>query len=69
MPRRNGISTSKLQVTIDQSTSRIIEEMIALGIHGTNKSEVAAWIIRNWIWSNQEQLRDNGILLNANQNP
>lgn len=63
MSRRNGIGTSKLQVTIDQSTSRIIEDMITLGIHGANKSEVAAWIIRNWIWSNQEQLRKNGISL------
>ncbi len=63
MARRNGVSTSKLQLTVDVTTERIIEDMTHLGIHGTNKAEVASWIIRNWIWSNQEQLRQNGITL------
>jgi hypothetical protein len=57
------VSTSKLQLTIDAATVRIIEDMIRVGIHGTTKAEVASWIIRNWIWSNQEQLRQNGISL------
>lgn len=61
--RRNGVNTSKLQLTIDHTTERLIEEMIKLGIHGTTKAEVAAWIIRNWIWTNQDQLRMNGIIL------
>lgn len=65
MARRNGISTSKLQLTVDRTTERIIEDMISLGIHGTTKAEVAAWIIRNWIWNSQDQLRANGIELNS----
>jgi hypothetical protein len=40
-----------------------MREMIRLGIHGTEKSEVAAWIIRQWVLSNQTNLREKGILL------
>ena len=63
MAGANGGNTSKLQLTVDKTTERIIEEMIALGIHGTKKSEVATWIIRNWIWDHQEQLANNEIIL------
>jgi hypothetical protein len=59
--KRNSVETSKLQVTIDVETSRIIEEMITLGIHGANKSEVASWILRMWIWESQTKLNNNGI--------
>jgi len=63
MARRNGVSTVKLQLTVDETTERLVNEMVSLGIHGTNRSEVASWIIRNWLWSNQELLRQNGIHL------
>lgn len=63
MASTNGGNTSKLQLTVDKTTERIIEEMIVLGIHGTKKSEVATWILRNWIWEHQEQLANNGINL------
>lgn len=61
--KRNGVESEKLQVTVDQTTDRIISDMVALGIHGPNKSQVAAWILRTWIWDNQERLRQNGIVL------
>ena len=63
MARRNGVKTEKLQLTVDETTSRILDEMIGLGIHGTTKAEVGSWVIRNWIWDNQDQLRTNGIEL------
>lgn len=69
MARRNGINTSKLQVTVDQTTERIIQDMIKLGIHGSNKAEVASWILRSWIWTNQDLLRRNGISLSTNISP
>lgn len=53
----------KLQLTVDQTTDRIIGEMVSLGIHGMTKAEVASWIIRSWLWSSQDQLRENGISL------
>lgn len=65
MARQNGIETSRLQLTIDEATDRIINEMVGLGIHGANKAEVATSIIRSWIWENQERLRTNGISLTS----
>jgi hypothetical protein len=38
-------------------------EMVGLGIHGPSKAEVGSWVIRTWIWENQDQLRTNGISL------
>ena len=63
MPKSYGGNTSKLQLTVDLTTERIIKDMIPLGIHGPSKAEVAAWIIKTWIWTNQELLRSNGIEL------
>lgn len=63
MARRNGVKTEKLQLTVDETTHRILIEMIGLGIHGTTRAEVGTWVIREWIWANQEKLRTNGIQL------
>ena len=63
MARRNGVKTVKLQLTVDETTDRILEDMIGLGIHGTTKAEVGSWVIRTWIWANHDQLRTNGISL------
>lgn len=63
MVRRNGVKTVKLQLTVDETTDRILEEMVSLGIHGPTKAEVGAWVIRTWIWEKQDQLRINGITL------
>lgn len=68
MPRRNGVETVKLQLTVDVTTDRIVSEMVQLGIHGTNRADVASWIIRNWIWENQKQLKENGISLAEGSN-
>ena len=63
MARRNGVKTVKLQLTVDETTARILDDMTGLGIHGTTKAEVSSWVIRTWIWANQDQLRTNGISL------
>ena len=62
MARERLVDTRKLQLTIDASTERVIEEIAALGIHGTNKAEVACSILRMWLWDNQEKLRSNGVV-------
>jgi len=67
MARRTGPNTVKLQLTVDETTDRIVEQMVGLGIHGTTKSEVGSWVIRTWIWENQERLRTNGINLTQQQ--
>ena len=61
--RRNSVKTVKLQLTVDETTARILDDMVDVGIHGTTKAEVGSWVIRTWIWENQEQLRTNGISL------
>lgn len=63
MARRNDVRTRRLQLTVDETTNRIVEAMVPVGLHGANKAEVAAWIIRTWIWENQDRLRQNGIEL------
>ena len=61
MARANSVETTKLQVTVDVVTDRLVGEIAALGIHGVTKAEVACSIIRLWIWENQSKLRDSGI--------
>ncbi len=63
------VETCKLQVTIDRATERILQEMISMGIHGTTKAEVAVSILRNWLWANEEKLRQNGVLLAGKSAP
>lgn len=63
MARRNSVKTVKLQLTVDETTARILDDMVDVGIHGTTKAEVGSWVIRTWIWENQVQLRTNGISL------
>lgn len=55
------MDTTKLQVTIDTATARVIGEIVELGIHGTSKAEVACSILRMWIWENEQRLRENGV--------
>lgn len=61
MPRVQAVPTTKLQLTVDVVTDRLIAEIAELGIHGVNKSEVATSIIRMWLWENQSRLRDSGV--------
>ena len=62
MAKASGM-TSKIQVTVDISTDRLVGEIAELGFLGTSKSEVVCSVLREWLWSNQEQLRQNGIQL------
>lgn len=57
----NDIKTCKLQVTADAVTDGRICEISKLGFLGNNKSEVAYFILRTWLWDNQEMLRRNGV--------
>ena len=50
--RVQAVPTTKLQITVDVVTDRLIGEIAELGVHGVNKSEVASSIIRMWLWEN-----------------
>ena len=57
----NDAKTCKLQVTADAAIDRRIGEISKLGFLGSNKSEVAYFILRAWLWDNQELLQQNGV--------
>jgi hypothetical protein len=59
--RGNTVQTTKLQLTVDINTDRLVGELAYLGIHGVTKSEVASSIIRMWLWENQSKLLEAGI--------
>jgi len=61
MPRQNSVPTVRLQVSVDGTTDGVLKQMVPVGLHGKNKSEVASWIIREWIWHNQEDLGRVGV--------
>jgi hypothetical protein len=63
MTRKKPKEGLKVQCTVDQTTRRILDEMASLGIHGKTRAEVSSWILREWIWHNQELLARNGIVI------
>jgi hypothetical protein len=56
VPRQNGVSTVRFKISLDAMTDKLLQSMVPLGLHGKNKSEVASWVIREWIWHNQDKL-------------
>jgi hypothetical protein len=56
VPRQNGVPTVRLQLSLDAATDQVLHRMVPVGLHGKNKSEVASWILREWIWHNQDKL-------------
>jgi hypothetical protein len=59
--RQNSVPTVRLQVSVDGTTDGVLKQMVPIGLHGKNKSEVASWILREWIWHNQEDLGRVGV--------
>lgn len=56
------METVKLQLTVAAATDNILAQMLAHGLYGRNRAEVASWIIANWIWGksgNPEAQRHN----------
>jgi hypothetical protein len=65
MARRNRVNTVRLQVTVDEVTNKLLEEMAPAGIAGRNGPDVASWIIREWIWHNPEALARTGVSIKS----
>lgn len=61
MPDRNSVQTTKIQISLDEVSGRILDQMVPAGIFGKNRGEVASWIIREWIWHNPTELDRLGI--------
>jgi hypothetical protein len=69
VPKRNGVPTVRIQVSVDATTDRVLQRMVPIGLHGRNKSDVASWILREWIWHNQENLARVGVQIRSESNP
>jgi hypothetical protein len=59
--------SQRIQVIADENVYRILTEMGQAGLRGKSRSEVAYKILEEWIWNNQEKLRDNGIHLSKKE--
>jgi hypothetical protein len=66
--KRNASQSAKLQLTAPAMTQRVLDEMAAAGLFGSNRAEVATYLLQNWIQQNAEFLRGNGIALSASLN-
>lgn len=53
----------KIQVSVDQTTHRVLLKMDAKHLRGHGMSQIAGRILEQWVWDNQAMLRDNGIHL------
>ena len=65
MRGKNKIGTERAQLSISDNTNRILEEVAQLGLLGKTKAEVAARIVTDWIWTNEDRLTRQGIVLRA----
>lgn len=63
MRRKNKVRTERAQLSISENTDRILRDVAGLGILGKTKAEVAARIVTDWIWSNEDRLLRQGISL------
>ena len=63
MRGKNKVSTERAQLSISYNTNRILEEVARLGLLGKTKAEVAARIVSDWIWENEDRLARQGISL------
>jgi hypothetical protein len=57
----------RLKLSLDAATDRVLQRMVPVGLHGKNKSEVASWIIHEWIWHNQDKLALVGVRVGENK--
>jgi hypothetical protein len=55
--------SKKLQAVVDENVHRVISEMSNAGLRGKTDSEVIYKILEEWIWNNQEKLKEHGIYL------
>jgi hypothetical protein len=65
MRLKNSIRTARAQLSISDNTDRILQEVADIGILGKTKAEVAARIVTDWMWRNEDRLLRQGITLKA----
>lgn len=63
MRQRNKQRTARIELSVSENIDRVLREIAADGILGKTKTEVATWIVTNWIWSNEDRLHRQNIFL------
>jgi hypothetical protein len=60
---KNPVRTERAQLSLSDSSNAILEQLAELGILGKTKAEIAARIVTDWIWNNEDRLLRQGISL------
>jgi hypothetical protein len=55
-PKRK-VDTEPLSLQLDPATARMLEALEAYGRVGTTKPEIVLYILRSWLWENEQRLR------------
>jgi hypothetical protein len=63
MRSKNSVRTARAQLSISDNTERILQQVADIGILGKTRAEVAARIVTEWIWANEDRLLRQGIKL------
>jgi hypothetical protein len=63
MRAKNSVRTARAQLSISDNTERILQQVADIGILGKTRAEVAARIVTEWIWANEDRLLRQGIRL------
>jgi hypothetical protein len=69
MRPKNSVRTERAQLSISNNTNRILQRVADIGILGKTKAEVAARIVTDWIWANEDRLLRQGITLKDKPRP
>lgn len=56
MGAKKSTATGKLQVSLDVRIIELLDELAAHGFLGSARSEVAGWILHEWVWDNYERM-------------
>jgi hypothetical protein len=63
MRAKNPVRTERVQLSLPESASIILDQLAAIGILGKTKPEIATRIVTEWIWNNEDRLLRQGISL------
>lgn len=55
-PKRK-VDTEPLNLQLDPATARMLETLEAYGRLGTTKQEIVLYVLRSWLWENEERLK------------
>jgi hypothetical protein len=63
MRGKNTVPTEKLQLSLPATVTNVLEQLAPFGILGKTKTEIAAKIVSDWVWDNEDRLTRQGISL------